>query len=564
MRIARRTAPAAAPTAPAGPPSQQDVERARADIAELERLAKIVTAGLVSIGVGGLTFTAVNVTQFATRHGTLLEIAWLLDPLVSSALLLVLYVDGRLSRHSGYRPSGWPLLLRNFAGLATWVMNVWPSVFPTGKLEFSHADPGGVLLHSVVPILVILLAEAAAGYRRYFARRIALCEVTIRNWDAFVRAEKQRAAEEQREADRAAKADAQRIELQERAEKKAEQDRADRAAELEKKRAHDDKVRAEVRAAEEARLAAERAADLERRRLDAQAAEANRAAAAEAARAAVEAAQAEADGKVRAAAEIERLRLEAAERAAARAAEEAERAAARAAEEAEREAARKERLVRAEAEAEAARIRAQAEAQALAEQTRMAAEQAKRAEERRALEAERRRADSADRAARRTVRPVIPGEQNPLIEAHGVPHGTLREPHGTVPVPHAESNSQPNGHARTAYETLLPAARTPHESAHAVAADPHESRSQARARIREEAEERAARNELQGIALTGIELGRQYGNSERWGQARIASAKLRLKNDPDFRAKIEKQIAEESDAGESAQPEAAYQIDVAA
>jgi hypothetical protein len=113
-------------------------------------------------GVAGLVayFSAGNVTAFATGHGTPLHIAVVLAPMVDVALVAALVADGVLTRH-GVRPTGWGTLLRWFAGVATLTLNVWESV--------AGADPAGIVLHAVPPLLLILLAEAAPQYRRQFA-----------------------------------------------------------------------------------------------------------------------------------------------------------------------------------------------------------------------------------------------------------------------------------------------------------------------------------------------------------------------------------------------------------
>nr|WP_192964202.1 hypothetical protein [Streptomyces natalensis] len=142
-----------------------------------------MTVALVVVAVGCLAFTATNVTQFALDHGVSRWIAWLLDPLVASALGTVLVVDGLLSEFE-VRPGGMASLLRWFAGLATWLMNCWGSLWPTGT-PFgipTHLDPAGLLLHSVLPVLLVLLAEAITTYRRRIVSRIAVLDEADTGW----------------------------------------------------------------------------------------------------------------------------------------------------------------------------------------------------------------------------------------------------------------------------------------------------------------------------------------------------------------------------------------------
>jgi hypothetical protein len=122
-----------------------------------------------------LVFTMANVTTFATGHGTPVWIAWLLDPMASLALLVVLIGDSVLSRNK--RSSGpWPTALKWVAGSATWAMNVWQSA--------QDKDPAGIVLHSVPPALVIGLAEVTPVYRKHFAELAIALEVEAAGLDA--------------------------------------------------------------------------------------------------------------------------------------------------------------------------------------------------------------------------------------------------------------------------------------------------------------------------------------------------------------------------------------------
>lgn len=300
--------------------TSEEVTKARAAVTDLERIERLITTVLVILGMGGLIFTAVNVTLFAIDHHTHPGIAWMLDPLVSLALLGVLYIDGKLAAH-GYKPNGWPFMLRWFAGLATWLMNCWSSLYPDGFTGWpDNPDPAGLVLHSVIPFLVILLAEAGAGYRKFSTGKKTEHQNTLEAYEqqqqtrrrteeearkrreeeqrAAQEAERKRtaelAAEEKRAAIEAAKA-------RELAEAKARQIRAE--AEAEARRAEQARLDAEARQrAEEARSerqaridreTAEHAAELKRQQIlaeaEAEATKVQAAAHAEAERARVEA-----------------------------------------------------------------------------------------------------------------------------------------------------------------------------------------------------------------------------------------------------------------------------------
>ncbi|MFF5147867.1 hypothetical protein ACFY6U_50565 [Streptomyces sp. NPDC013157] len=269
-----------APTAPrpkaAGPPrnptpvTADDANRARKSMAKLDEVLAMVTKALLTLGGGALIFTCVNVTRFGVSHEIPWYIAWMLDPLASLALITVLYVDGVLAEHGGdYKPGGWPFLLRWTAGLSTWVMNCWTSLYPDGHFHFipQKPDAGGILLHSVAPALLILLAEAATGYRKYATRRRGELNAIIAQFEATAAAEREAAARQKREAQ-------EREEAERREAVKREADRAEREenARLERERiaaeseAADRARRAEIEAERERVELAERNLEIEARR----------------------------------------------------------------------------------------------------------------------------------------------------------------------------------------------------------------------------------------------------------------------------------------------------------
>lgn len=148
--------------------SEERVEAARA-------LLDTLTRALAAVAVLALTFTAVNVTLLAVRHGVPWPTAILLDPMLALALATCLTVDARLVE-LGAAPPGWAVALRWFAGLAAWTLNVWESVWPasTGRVGVpSNADPTGIVLHSIPCALLVLVSEAVAAYRRRIRRLLS-------------------------------------------------------------------------------------------------------------------------------------------------------------------------------------------------------------------------------------------------------------------------------------------------------------------------------------------------------------------------------------------------------
>ncbi|MFI7337081.1 extensin [Streptomyces sp. NPDC050085] len=138
----------------------------RAAPAQAEALLTWLTRVLVGVAVLTFAFTEVNVTLFATSRGVPWPIAILLDPMVGLALAGVLYADARLAAW-GLRPPGWSAALRWFTALAATAMNTWTSVWPTGVIGWPrHAEPAGIVLHGIPTVMLVLLTEAIAAYRR--------------------------------------------------------------------------------------------------------------------------------------------------------------------------------------------------------------------------------------------------------------------------------------------------------------------------------------------------------------------------------------------------------------
>ncbi|MCK9894771.1 winged helix-turn-helix domain-containing protein [Frankia sp. AgB32] len=113
---------------------------------------------LVALLVGA--YSLANVHSVAVGHHTDDPQAWLLAPIVDLALFTGITADSVLARH-GLHPTRWGTGLRWFCGLATWTLNVWDAA--------ASLDAGAIVAHSVPPVVLILLAEAAPRYRHQFA-----------------------------------------------------------------------------------------------------------------------------------------------------------------------------------------------------------------------------------------------------------------------------------------------------------------------------------------------------------------------------------------------------------
>jgi len=167
--------------------SARQPDALRAEIASVERASTYLVRALLAVAIGALVFTMVNVTLFATAEGVHPLIAWMLDPLASVAMMTILLAEATLSRH-GRKAGAWPTALKWAAGLATWAMNTWTSL-----IDLSAA---GLLLHSVAPAIVLLLAEATPRIRRRFAEILTGLRTELERAEAES-AEQRSAAERQ-------------------------------------------------------------------------------------------------------------------------------------------------------------------------------------------------------------------------------------------------------------------------------------------------------------------------------------------------------------------------------
>lgn len=137
----------------------EDLEAAEANstVRAARRTALLLDVVLGVVAVTVMAFSLRNIAQFAAGHGVVAPLPWLLAPMVDLALVGTLTADAFLSRNK-ITPGRWEAALRWFAGVGTLLLNDWDAVV-TGA-------PGNVVAHTVPPLLLLLLAEAAPRYRR--------------------------------------------------------------------------------------------------------------------------------------------------------------------------------------------------------------------------------------------------------------------------------------------------------------------------------------------------------------------------------------------------------------
>lgn len=150
-----------------------------ADLESAERESAVRTArtaarfmDLVLIVVAALTmaFSLGNIHQFAGTHAVGDPIAWFLAPAVDLALVAALMGDAVLSRWQ-LDAGPWATRLRWYAGAATLALNTWEA--------WASLDPASIVLHTVPPVLLFVLAEAASPYRRGFTETVKLAAAAV-------------------------------------------------------------------------------------------------------------------------------------------------------------------------------------------------------------------------------------------------------------------------------------------------------------------------------------------------------------------------------------------------
>ncbi|MGH3321333.1 MAG: hypothetical protein ACRDN9_14375 [Streptosporangiaceae bacterium] len=133
-----------------------------AESARLAWTGRWINRCVWTVAIVVMVFSAGTVYQLLRGHGVPPAMAWMLAPAVDLALCAALIGDRALHRH-GVRV-GWGTTLRWTSALTTLSLNIaGPATQPRGP------DIGGVLIHAVAPVLLIVLTEASQAYQLAFA-----------------------------------------------------------------------------------------------------------------------------------------------------------------------------------------------------------------------------------------------------------------------------------------------------------------------------------------------------------------------------------------------------------
>jgi hypothetical protein len=112
-----------------------------------------------------MSFSLQNIHGFASDHHVQDPIAWFVAPAIDLALIAALLGDAVLSRWQ-LDAGPWATRLRWYTGAATVVLNSWQA--------WADLDAAAIVLHTAMPVLLFVLAEAASPYRRGFAQTVTL------------------------------------------------------------------------------------------------------------------------------------------------------------------------------------------------------------------------------------------------------------------------------------------------------------------------------------------------------------------------------------------------------
>ncbi|MFE6461548.1 DUF2637 domain-containing protein [Streptomyces cinereoruber] len=196
--------------------------------------------GTWAITGGAVLYSVLTVTPLVAR---VTPEGWdwtapILPLVVDTAVIVSVRLDATVSRLGG-RSGGWATLLRWMTGLMTLGLNVGDSAL--------KGDWVGVAVHAVIPLILIVIADAGLAWRRSINRAVDRLEREQAEAEQRSRAEQQARREQEK---------AERLEAEARS-RAAEQERREHEAALERERA--EREAAERREAREHEAALEQA-----------------------------------------------------------------------------------------------------------------------------------------------------------------------------------------------------------------------------------------------------------------------------------------------------------------
>jgi hypothetical protein len=172
-------------------------EKLAAELDAVRRESKIISLCVWAVAIGVMIYGVGNVYGLLTAHDVPGDIAWLLSPMVDAGLCVGLVGTRGLTRYGV--GAGWIGALRWITALMTWGLNI--------ATPITKEDVLGVFIHSVGPVLLFVVVEAAAYFQQKIGRVIADKQETLDKVD------RDREAERAHRADVTAQLQAARAEL---------------------------------------------------------------------------------------------------------------------------------------------------------------------------------------------------------------------------------------------------------------------------------------------------------------------------------------------------------------
>ena len=144
-----------------------DLEAAagQTQVTAARQAARAMDVVLFTVALLTMAFSLGNIHDFALDNHVDDPIAFFLAPAIDLALIAALIGDAVLSRR-GLDAGEWATRLRWYAAAATLVLNSWSS--------WARLDVASIVLHTALPVLLFILAEAAVPYRQRFAESVRL------------------------------------------------------------------------------------------------------------------------------------------------------------------------------------------------------------------------------------------------------------------------------------------------------------------------------------------------------------------------------------------------------
>lgn len=160
------------------------------DIAGAEKTLRLGTWGITA---GAVLYSVLTVTPLVARvtpGGAWQYTAPILPLVVDAAVIVSVRLDATVAR-LGEKGGGWATLLRWMTGLMTLGLNIGDSAL--------KGDRVGVAVHAVIPLILIVIADAGLAWRRAINR--ALDRIAREQTAERAREQRETEAREQRERD---------------------------------------------------------------------------------------------------------------------------------------------------------------------------------------------------------------------------------------------------------------------------------------------------------------------------------------------------------------------------